>query len=57
MPKVCFRTLLPKYGIHLSALAPNLAPPLHVVDAWKETGVTKFLRGFRGGCKGTAWRL
>jgi hypothetical protein len=57
MPKVCLLTVASQYGIHLSALAPNLAPPLHVVDAGKETGVTKFPRGFRGRCKGNAWRL
>jgi hypothetical protein len=37
MPKVSLSNVASPYGIDLSALAPNLDPPLHVVDAWKET--------------------
>ena len=51
MPKVSLSNVASPSGIDLSALAPNLDPPLHVVDAWKETGYEVPERGSGGAAK------
>ena len=51
MPKVCLSNFASQYGIHLSALAPNLDPSLHVVDAWKETALRSSREGSGGAAK------